>query len=138
MIRKTKQTELRSNPTWGPFVRVQGNTITDSGTRKELADRNPANLTARDRHALIECGEFFFNHLLEMSMRPEVQKAADNLASLMSWAKDSEKFDQTITNLNYQPLTLLAMGIVIGLSPEIAFPVIPEHRTLAKSASAGK
>jgi hypothetical protein len=40
MIRKTGMKTLRRNPSFGPFVRVVGNTIVDSGTRAELKQRN--------------------------------------------------------------------------------------------------
>jgi hypothetical protein len=38
-IRKTTKREKNSNPIWGPFVREEGNTIVDSGTRERLKER---------------------------------------------------------------------------------------------------
>jgi hypothetical protein len=38
-IRKTTKAEKNSNPIWGPFVREEGNTVVDSGTREELKER---------------------------------------------------------------------------------------------------
>jgi hypothetical protein len=70
-------------------------------------------VSEEDQKALKEGGEFFLNMLGEMIIRPEIQRAADNLASLLSWAEGAQNWDKCLKK-NFHPLQVIAMGILIG------------------------
>jgi hypothetical protein len=70
-------------------------------------------VSKKDQKALKQGGEFFLDKISEMMTRLEIQRAADNLGNLLSWAEEAQALGKVLKK-EMHPIQIIALGIVVG------------------------